>query len=125
MRPPVHVDFPPDVSGAFENHDDALLIGKLDDLGGIRGCHQARAAEGRPVPLGAGFGFVFGVVGVDGGSRRLAGHPGFRPRAAPPAAGGSFAPAEGLPWRRRSLAATVTAAPTTRRWLRRDGTAIL
>src|SRR5262249_57817408 len=48
-----------------------------------------------------------------------------RSRPATRAGGGPFPPAGGCPGRRRSPPATAPAAPTTRRWLRRDGTAIL
>src|SRR5262245_42367142 len=74
MRPAVHVDLAPDMRGALEDHDDALLLGKLDDLHRIRRRHHAWSAGRKAVAFGIVLGVVRRVVVVDGGRPRLEWH---------------------------------------------------
>src|SRR5262245_28770701 len=66
MRPPVHVDLAPDVRRALEDHDDALLLGQLNDLHRIWCRHQARTTRRQTVPFWVVLRVVSRVVVVDG-----------------------------------------------------------
>ena len=70
MGAPVHVDLAPDVGGALEDHDDALLLGELDDLHRVRRRHHAGAPRGQAVALGVVLGQVLRVVVVERGRPR-------------------------------------------------------
>ena len=104
MRPPVHVDLAPDVRGAFEDHDDPLLLRKLDDLHRIRRRHQARTAGRETVAFGIVLRLVLRVVVVHGRRPGLERHLRLRFRAASAAAAG------------RPLAATERSVAPCRGW---------
>src|SRR5213078_562110 len=86
MRPPVHVDLAPDVRGAFEDHDDPLLLRKLDDLHRIRRRHQARTAGRETVAFGIVLRLVLRVVVVQAAAQGWNGTCGsdFAPPRPPP-----------------------------------------
>src|SRR5216683_4600655 len=88
MRPPVHVDLAPDMRGAFEDHDNPLLLRKLDDLHWIRRRHQARTARRETITFGIVLGLVLRVVVVHGRRPGLERHLRLRFRTASAAATG-------------------------------------
>src|SRR5262245_12833453 len=71
MRAAVHVNLTPDMRTAFEDHDDALLFGQLNDLGRKRSAHGARPAWRKAKAFRIVFRFVQGVVVIDGRSPGL------------------------------------------------------
>ena len=70
MSPSVHVDLTPDVGCTFEDHENAGLLGKLDDLHRIRCGHHPWAARRQAVAFRIVFREVLGVVVVDSGRPR-------------------------------------------------------
>src|SRR5439155_7465746 len=82
MRAPIQVDLAPDVGPALEDHDDALLLGKLKDLHRIRRPHQPRPAWWQTVSFRVVFRLVLEVVVVDRRRPRHERDPGLRMSAA-------------------------------------------
>src|SRR5580765_8303010 len=110
MRTTVHVDFTPDMRRAFEDHEDALLFGQLDDLGRIGRSHHARATGRQTVAFGIVLGLIHGVVVVDCRGPRLERHPRLALSAAASAAARALTTAE-----RRAAASTSSTAATALR----------
>src|SRR6267154_944382 len=106
MRTAVHEDLAPDVRRALEDHEDALLVGKLDDLRRIRRRHHAGTAGRQAVAFGIVFGLVNGVVVVDRRGPRLKRHPRLRLGAAATTAAATACASAGR----------ATAAATCGRW---------
>ena len=113
MRTAVHVDLAPDVRRPLEDHDDALLLGELNDLHRIRRRHHARAARRKAVPFGVVFRDVRRVVVVHGRRPRHERHVRLRTGAAATAA------APRLPHRGAAAAAATATAPRAARARRR------
>src|SRR5436190_17739904 len=115
MRTPVHVDLAPDMRRAFEDHDHALLLGQLDDLGRIGRGHHARTTRRQTIAFGIVLGLIDGVVVVDRCGPRLEWHPRLALRAAASSTRRAFTTAE-----RRAAAGTSSTATTAPLRLRRE-----